>query len=68
MQAWRRIGLWIVTVGFLLLSFAALDDITTGRQPSFVLEWAMVAATAMYLMALLWRRRQSATKVALRQR
>jgi hypothetical protein len=40
-----------------LLCLAALDDITTGNEPSLALEWAVVVTTAVWLAGLAWRRR-----------
>ena len=43
----------IVIAGLCLL---ALDDITTGNEPGYALEWTMVAATACWFGGLTWRR------------
>ena len=40
-----------------LLCLAALDDITTGSEPSLAMEWVIVAATAAWFAGLAWRRR-----------
>ena len=37
-----RGSIWFFLVVLALLDWAALDDITTGREPNFVLEWAML--------------------------
>ncbi len=42
-----------VSVALVALSLLALDDITTGNQPHFRLEWAMVAVTAAWFATLL---------------
>ena len=49
-----------VSLVVLALAYAALDDITTGRQPSFVLEWVMVAVALVWfaVVPVLWRRRR----------
>ena len=39
-----------------LLCLLALDDITTGSEPGYAQEWAMVALTACWFAGLLWRR------------
>jgi hypothetical protein len=36
------------------VDFAALDDITTGHEPSFWMEWTFLALSAPLLFAL-WR-------------
>ncbi len=48
----------VVLVSILLgvLCLLALDDITTGREPSFVLEWVIVALTGLWFAGLAWRR------------
>lgn len=42
----------VVTIVLVALCWLALDDITTGAQPSFRLEWAMVGLTVAWLAAL----------------
>ena len=37
-----------------LLDYAALDDITTGSQPHFYAEYAMLAVSVMFFAALSW--------------
>ena len=56
----RITTLLAVSLAILALAYAALDDITTGRQPSFVLEWVMVAVALVWFAAMpvLWRRRR----------
>ena len=49
----------LVSVAFALLCLLALDDITTGSEPSHALEWVMVTATAIWFGGLFWRRRHS---------
>ena len=52
----RRAILWTVSLILLGLAWLALDDITTGNQPHFVVEWTMVAAAAAWFVALAaWR-------------
>ncbi len=53
----------VIAVFVLLLDLLALDDITTGRQPSFALEYSMLALSVVYFAALGWlltRRRRTA--------
>lgn len=47
----RALALAIVIAA---LDFAALDDITTGREPSLWMEWTFVALSGP-LLFLLWR-------------
>ena len=47
----------LVSIVLAALCLLALDDITTGTEPSHELEWAMVAATAIWFGGLFWRRR-----------
>ena len=56
MQAIRNLSLSGITVALLLLSLLALDDITTGREPSFVGEWTMVTVLALWVTGLSWWR------------
>lgn len=48
---------WLISIAVLLLCWAALDDITTGTEPSHVLEWAMVGAGIIWYGGLIiaWR-------------
>ena len=48
----RKLGGFAV-VAILALDWAALDDITTGQEASFVLEWWFVALSLPLLWALL---------------
>jgi hypothetical protein len=51
----------LVSVALGLLCLAALDDITTGSEPGYLLEWIVVAATAVWLGGLAaWRWRPEA--------
>lgn len=40
MTTGKRILVWMGVVALVLLNWAALDDITTGTQPDFVLEYS----------------------------
>lgn len=53
-----RIAIILISVLFLALDWLALDDITTGNQPSFYAEYAMLALSAVWFaaVAVLWRR------------
>ncbi len=56
-----KILIALVSLFILLLALLALDDITTGRQPDFYLEYAIVGLAALWfggLAALAWRRRR----------
>ena len=60
MTTGKRALIWIGTVALVLLNWAALDDITTGRQPNFILEYSFVIASVLLLVGWLflsWRRR-----------
>ena len=48
------IGIASVILALLLLDVAALDDITTGNQPNFYAEYAMLGISAPLLVALVW--------------
>jgi hypothetical protein len=48
----KTILLILVTVILLGLCWLALDDITTGNEPNFRFEWAMVGLTVAWLAAL----------------
>ena len=44
-----------------VLALLALDDITTGVEPSLLMEWAMVAFASVWFLAVgvrTWKRRQ----------
>ena len=48
------IGIASVVLALLLLDVAALDDITTGNQPNFYAEYAMLGISMPLLAALVW--------------
>ena len=59
MTTGKRILVWMGVVALVLLNWAALDDITTGKQPDFILEYSFVITSFLLLvgwLALLWRR------------
>lgn len=45
-----------VSVALALLAWLALDDITTGSEPSHLLEWAMIGVTALWFGGVAWHR------------
>lgn len=47
-----RLLKWSATAAVLVLAWLALDDITTGSQPTFRLEWAMVGLAVVWLLVL----------------
>lgn len=53
-----RIVIILVSVLFLALDWLALDDITTGSEPDFYMEYAVLAVSALWFASLpvLWRR------------
>lgn len=51
MTAGRRLA-WLGLVLVAALDWAALDDITTGRQPSFWMEWTFLLASVPILALL----------------
>lgn len=53
----KRGLIYLVSVVVLLLCWAALDDITTGSQPDFVLEWLMVGGAIVWFVGLILLRR-----------
>lgn len=48
-----------VTIAVLLLDFAALDDITTGNEPSYVLEYSILGISVFVFitLAMVYRKR-----------
>jgi hypothetical protein len=48
----RKTFLVLISLGLAALAYAALDDITTGSEASFVLEWSIVAIAALWFSAL----------------
>ena len=44
-----KMALSIIIVGLSVLSYLALDDITTGREPNYWLEWLFVGAGAIII-------------------
>jgi hypothetical protein len=57
----KRALLWLGVIALVLLNWAALDDITTGNEPDFTLEWAIVTASVLlfgvWVTAKVWRRK-----------
>ena len=50
-----RIGIAAAGLALLLLDFAALDDITTGNEPDFYLEYAILGVSLPLLGACVRR-------------
>ena len=51
---------WLGIVALVLLNWAALDDITTGNEPNFIVEYTVVSGSVLLLaawVALRWRRK-----------
>lgn len=42
-----------ISIALLVLCYAALDDITTGSQPTYALEWMSVWLTVIWFVGLL---------------
>lgn len=53
---WRRILVILVISVFILLDWAALDDITTGNEPNYWGEYAILLVSAAIFAYLLWRK------------
>ena len=53
----KRVLKHLVSIAVLLLCWAALDDITTGTEPSHFLEWTMVGIGIIWYGGLIsvWR-------------
>lgn len=43
---------WIIGIGLLVLTWLALDDITTGNEPDYTLEYIIVTITLVYYLIL----------------
>ncbi len=54
MSRLKKIGLIIFILVILLLDFAALDDITTGNEPTLFGEYAMLAASVVIFAVLIF--------------
>lgn len=54
----KRIGISVVFILLLVLDWLALDDITTGNEPSLVGEYMVlgVSIVLMPVLYLLWRK------------
>lgn len=60
MSTATRAFIWFGVVALVLLNWAALDDITTGSEPNVILEYSIVRASILLLIAWLflsWRRK-----------
>lgn len=49
--------IWIVVPVLLILDWAALDDITTGNEPDYTLEYGILLFSAVVFAIIFWRRR-----------
>ena len=49
----KRAAIFTISIILLVLSYAALDDITTGNQPHYVLEWMFVSLTLVWFVGLI---------------
>ncbi|MCY4599367.1 MAG: hypothetical protein OXF27_05550 [Acidobacteria bacterium] len=61
MSLFGRLTIVVAVLGLLLIDLAALDDITTGVEPHFYYEYAMLAVSVPLLWWLV-RRWVSATR------
>ena len=50
----KRILLALTILGILILNIAALDDITTGNEPDYRLEWATVILSLVILVSVIF--------------
>ena len=48
----KRAAIFTISIILLVLCYAALDDITTGTEPSHVLEWMFVSLTIAWFIGL----------------
>lgn len=44
----KKIIMWIAVIALLVLDWLALDDITTGSEPDFYLEYAILIASFLF--------------------
>ena len=60
----KKYQLAVFVVGLLILDWLALDDITTGNEPNYDGEWAILIVSAVVFGFLLYKRllRRSAKK------
>lgn len=49
----KRVAAWLVSAALIPLMWAALDDITTGSEPSHRLEWTLVALGLAWFLGLM---------------
>jgi len=56
----KKAVVFAVSLALVTLAWLALDDITTGSEPSHALEWAMVASTVVWFAGLAVVRRRRA--------
>lgn len=49
----KRFLTFTISIILLVLCYAALDDITTGNQPHYVLEWMFVSLTLVWFVGLI---------------
>lgn len=52
----KKVLLWGIILVFLALDWAALDDITTGKEPDFTGEYLILLVSAVFFGFLLWKR------------
>ncbi len=49
----KRAAIFTISIILLVLCWAALDDITTGDQPHYYLEWMFVSLTVVWFVGLI---------------
>ena len=49
----KRAAIFTISIILLVLCYAALDDITTGSQLHYVLEWMFVSLTLVWFVGLI---------------
>lgn len=54
----KKLVVAIIILALILIDFAALDDITTGSEPSFILEYSILTVSAFIFTILIWHHAQ----------
>ena len=52
----KKLLLWLIIGDILLLDYTALDDITTGNEPNFMEEYAILILSALFFTYLVLKR------------
>ncbi len=51
----QKLLLWVIAIIFLILDWAALDDITTGNESNYYMEYATLLSSLVFFSLLCYK-------------